>query len=68
MNLKNLTTKQLEALINNTKDLEILERAETEYVNRATSGDLDNTVFDKILSGEADEEVINSIRKYWRDV
>lgn len=67
MNLKNLTTRQLEELINSTNDLELLEAAESEYVNRATSGDLD-TVYDKILSGEADEDVINSIRKHWRDV
>lgn len=67
MNLKNLTTRQLEDLINTTNDLELLERAEGEYVTRATQYDLDNTVYDKILSGEVDEDVINNIRKYWRD-
>ena len=34
MNLKKLTIKELQALINTTKDLKVLEAAEDEYVNR----------------------------------
>lgn len=57
MDLKKISDEELMLIINNTKDLELLELAEEEYVNRVCNNE---------IRQEAEEEIYELMKEHFR--